>query len=162
MFKSVSEDTAVAFDEMGFNMEDVNTIFANLADGGERAGEIFGKVVEEVNNMEFRGGNGELLEGEDELAAKRRETFEMLAEENKKFVEDANRVMMMSDAERQQAAMAGDKMAKDYQAALDKRNSQERIVQYNQEAYEGAKAAGKASGESDEEYQKRLTELEKT
>ena len=36
MFKSVSEDTAVAFDEMGFNMEDVNTIFANLADGGLR------------------------------------------------------------------------------------------------------------------------------
>ena len=162
MFESVSKDTAVAFGEMGFSMEDVNTIFANLADGGERAGEIFGKVVEEINNMEFKDINDEALNGEDELAAKRRETFKQLAEENKKFAEDANRVMMMSDAERQQAAMAGDKMAKDYQAALDKRNSLQRIVQYNQEAYEAKKAAGKAKGEDEDEYNKALQDLEKT
>lgn len=160
MFESVSKDTANAFADMGFTMQDVNTIFSNLADGGENAAKIFGDIVEEVNNMEFQDINGQLLEGEDELAAKRRETFKQLAEANKQFAEDANRVAMMSDEERRQAAMNGDKIAANYQAALDARNSAQRVVQYKQEAYEAAKAGGKASGENDEEFEARLQGLE--
>lgn len=160
IFKSVSKDTANAFADMGFNMQDVNTIFSNLTDGGENAEKVFGAIVEEVNNMEFQDVNGQLLEGEDELAAKRRETFKQLAEANKQFAEEANRVAMMSDEERNQAAMKGDKIAADYQAALDARNSAQRIAQSKQEAYEEAKADGKASNESDEDYEDRLQGLE--
>lgn len=160
IFKSVSKDTANAFADMGFNIQDVNTIFSNLTDGGENAEKVFGAVVEEVNNMEFRDINGQLLKGEDELAAKRRETFKQLAEANKQFAEEANRVAMMSDEERRVAAMKGDKIAADYQAALDARNSAQRIAQSKQEAYENAKSAGKASNESDEDYEDKLQGLE--
>ena len=99
MFELVTSETAQAFDDMGFSMQDANTIFGNLADDGEDAAKIFEKVVAEVDNMKFYDDNGELLKGEDELAAKRRKTFEMLAEENKKFAEEAHRVTMMNEEE---------------------------------------------------------------
>lgn len=160
MFKSISKDTANAFADMGFNMQDVNTIFSNLTDGGKDAEKIFGDVVEEVNNMEFRDVNGQLLEGEDELAARRRETFKQLAEANKKFAEEANRVATMSDEELHEAIENNDKTAFDYKAALDKVEKARQIADAKQVAYETAKARSKASNESDEEYQRKLTELE--
>ena len=160
MFESVTSETAQAFDDMGFSMQDVNTIFANLADNGKQAAAIFEKVVAEVDKMEFRDDNGELLKGEDELAAKRRKTFKMLAEENKKFALEANEVVMMSDTERQEAINKGNKMAYDYQEALIKLASAKEIAEIKRVAYERKKADGKSAGESDEQYQKKLTELE--
>lgn len=160
IFESVSKNTANAFADMGFNMQDVNTIFSNLTDGGENAEKVFSAIVEEVDNMEFRDVNGQLLEGEDELAAKRRETFKQLAEANKQFAEDANRVAMMSNEELRVAAMKGDKIAADYQAALTAKNTALAIAQSKQVAYESAKSAGKASGESDEEFENKLQGLQ--
>lgn len=136
IFNTINNETAQAFDNFGFNIENVNSVFANLLDSGEYAAKTFAKIVNEVNNMEFTDINGKLLKGEDELAAKRRKTFELLAQANKEFALEANEVVMMGDTERQQAIMDGNKIAADYQLALDKRNTAEEIALDKKVAYE--------------------------
>lgn len=134
IFNTVTNETAQSLDDLGIGVNELNTIFSNLTDGGENAANAFAEIINRINEMEFTDNNGELLKNEELNTAKRIALYEELAKEQIAWAEHANEVVLMSDEELNQAIIEGDQMAADYQIALNEQKN-------TQIAYDNAVAA---------------------
>lgn len=134
IFNTVTNETAQSLDDLGIGVDELNTIFSNLTDGGENAANAFAEIINRINEMKFVDNNGELLKNEELNTAKRIALYEELAKEQIAWAEHANKVVLMSEEELNQAIIEGDQMAADYQIAINEQKNA-------QIAYDNAVAA---------------------
>lgn len=134
IFNTITNETAQNLDDLGIGVNELNTIFSNLTDGGENAANAFAEIINRINKMEFTDNSGELLKNEELNTAKRIALYEELAKEQIAWAEHANKIVLMSSEELNQAVIEGDQMAADYQIALNEQKNA-------QIAYDNAVAA---------------------
>ena len=134
IFNTVTNETAQSLDDLGIGVDELNTIFSNLTDGGEDAANAFAEIINRINEMKFVDNSGELLKNEELNTAKRIALYEELAKEQIAWAEHANKVVLMSEQELNQAIIEGDQVARDYQIAINEQKNA-------QIAYDNAVAA---------------------